>query len=568
MSAAALLPHPTIGIDPTSLPIGPKEAFVLSQVDGMATLPDISACTGFSEEEIEDILRLLERLGAVHFETPPPLERTSPSRAPSELPPRSFSRTGSSSTRMRAVGWKPDDISNDGSSPGSAPDADSARPHERNLALTNGLSPHLAAIDPALLDEPAEIDRETKLEILEMFSGLERHSYYELLGVSPDADKKLIKAAYFERVNVFHTDRFYGKDLGAFRARLERIFATLTKAHDTLTRAKLREEYDRYLASRQMTRGVRDSLPPSGIPSQPPAQSVRSLESPAIPRAPKPPRLGTEGIPALDLEPISVLPGSDPPEERAARPTPAAPRTLDPNAARRLLAKKLGHRTSPAPSAAGPQSLHPTPSSAPQSPADREQLKKVAAEQLRQRFEARQGSPSSQVQRYVDMAEAARAKREWGSALNNVRIALTLLPDDPRLLALRDEVQDEADRVMADQFFEQARYEEGDGHFERAARSYERAARGKQASHQSERAAQLFERAAHCLLEARGDRRKIVELARQAVTLDIQKPHFRLTLARAYDYAGMRSSALGEVGRALELDPQNEEAKNLQKQFK
>jgi Tfp pilus assembly protein PilF len=64
------------------------------------------------------------------------------------------------------------------------------------------------------------------------------------------------------------------------------------------------------------------------------------------------------------------------------------------------------------------------------------------------------------------------------------------------------------------------------------------------------------------------NKRKLVEMARKSVSLDNREVDYRLTLAKAYDVTGMRTSAQGEVRRALELDPANKDAKELQKALK
>ncbi len=554
MSAAYLLPYPTAGIDPTSLPIGPREAFVLSQVDGLATIAELSLGTGLDEELVSEILVRLEALGAIRF------GEAAPER-PSGI--SSLGNTSASSTRMRTVSEKPTSVERN---------ASETVPPDREAHLTREQKQR-PRFDEALLDEPADLPRATKEEILELHGNLDRYSHYELLGVSDDADRKTIKSAYFERVSVFHADRFFGKDLGNYKARIERIFGALTKAHDTLTRAQLRSDYDRYLRSRRATHGVRDSLPPSGVPVSPSgaaaAGSRDSLVQPVIPRAPRSPSIFSDALLPFELEstldgdsslpPLDLEPSSEPPAE--PRPGPQSGlRAPDPAAARRLLAKKFGHRQAPSSSS--------STSTSGLLSVDKEQVKKVVSEQMRARYEARHGGENSQIQRYVEMAEEARGKREWGSALNSLRIALSLVPEDARIGDLLEEIQEEADRSMADRFIEQAKYEEADGHMDRAARSYERAARGKSSGSHVERASPLYERAAFCLLAARGDRRKMVELARLAVTLDPKRSSARIVLAQAYELSNMRTSALGELSRALELDPKNEEAKQLQKQLK
>ena len=119
--------------------------------------------------------------------------------------------------------------------------------------------------DPALLDEETDLPEETKHEILEVFSLLDDANHYTMLGVERTAEKKDIKAAYFVLVQQFHADRFFGKKLGTFKGRIDRIFAALTKAHDTLARNRSRAQYDAYLKSREETLGARDSVAPRRI---------------------------------------------------------------------------------------------------------------------------------------------------------------------------------------------------------------------------------------------------------------------------------------------------------------
>ena len=55
-------------------------------------------------------------------------------------------------------------------------------------------------------------------------------------------------------MNDFHPDRYFGKSLGSFKPKLERLFTRVTEAHDVLTRVSAREDYDRYLTTVRHTR--------------------------------------------------------------------------------------------------------------------------------------------------------------------------------------------------------------------------------------------------------------------------------------------------------------------------
>jgi IclR helix-turn-helix domain len=54
-------------VDMRSLPLGPLDAFVLSQVDGRATVDEIAAASSLSPAETHRVLHVLAERGAVDF---------------------------------------------------------------------------------------------------------------------------------------------------------------------------------------------------------------------------------------------------------------------------------------------------------------------------------------------------------------------------------------------------------------------------------------------------------------------------------------------------------------------
>ncbi len=427
-------------------------------------------------------------------------------------------------------------------------------------------------INPDDLEPTIDIDLSVQKKILQLYAILATADHYTLLGLTPSAEKKEIKAAYFERMNLFHTDKFYGKNIGSFGPKLQKIVQTLTKASDTLSRKKTRAEYDAYLSSRTTTIGARTSVAPAARSSHPPAAADRPQRPavapvdifPQIPRAPRAPQVSDPRPPPANqqVSPSNMTsPPSAPVESKAVVTpprTPGGPASQD--AARRMLARKMGARAArpgATPNAtAGGQRPSPPPAAS---------TREALEADLRQRFDARRNPGKLQIDKYVKMADDAVNQENWSEAVSAIRLAAQAAPDDPKVQTRLQEIQSQADRALAPQFLAQAKYEEKDGRPERAARSYERAARGTNS-------AELFEKAARCLLKvgrlSDSDKRKVVEMARKSVTLDNRAADYRLTLARAYDVAGMRTSAQGEVRRALELEPNNKDAKELQKALK
>src|SRR4030095_10531095 len=84
-----------------------------------------------------------------------------------------------------------------------------------------------------------------------------------------------------------------------------------------------------------------------------------------------------------------------------------------------------------------------------------------------------------QVQRYLDAASEAEARRDLVSATNALRIATSLNPEDKSLEARLRDTETRAANGLAESYLEQAQYEEREGRWLEAAASYRRASRGK-----------------------------------------------------------------------------------------
>jgi len=100
----------------------------------------------------------------------------------------------------------------------------------------------------------AGISPEEQKTILELYERLERIDHYALLGVSATDDIKAIKRAYFTKAKEHHPDRYFRKDTGSLKPKIDAIFAALAKAEATLGNKNERLAYDAYLSERLKTR--------------------------------------------------------------------------------------------------------------------------------------------------------------------------------------------------------------------------------------------------------------------------------------------------------------------------
>lgn len=520
------LPRLVEGIDLRGLPIGPAQAFVLSRVDGMCTELEIADEAGIEPNVVTATLEELVRLGAIWFDQPPSSEAQRAQRAQPRL---------SGATRI-----------------GPIVEASGSRQAQH---------PAAALYDPRDLEEDVDLELERRRQILDVFHRLDSTTHYQLLRVEVAADKRAIKNAYFEVVNVFHPDRYFGKKLGTFKPKLERIFARLTEAHDTLTRSGPRAEYDAYLASLDQTRRV-DQVE-ANVAAQ--VQAIqRQIEEEARAAVQAPPASAPGSSPRSPLNSsTSTSSGAHTavqvkPFERSQSPQPTSGTRQrlqslppsDPEARKRALARKLGGRTMSGNfAAAAPPASSPNPAPTPQ----RIEVRERAMEDLKRHYEQRiNQARTERAERYVANARLSLTNKDAISAVNALRIAASLVPDNPQLNARLLEVQTEAEALLSNHYLAQAQYEEREGRMAEAARSYARATIGSPN-------ARTFERAAYCALMAEaGDLRAAGDHARRAVQLAPDDVQARVTLARIYVTAGMKQSALAEFERAATLAPKDD----------
>jgi len=127
------------------------------------------------------------------------------------------------------------------------------------------------------------LSRDEKQKILAIYDKLERVSYYDLFGVTPQASRKEIRDSYFALSREFHPDRFFRRDIGDFRWRLDSIFKKLTLAYDVLTTAKSREEYDQTIMEEIKAAKERSAEPKQRKEKEPPKPAAEPPPEKAAP---------------------------------------------------------------------------------------------------------------------------------------------------------------------------------------------------------------------------------------------------------------------------------------------
>ncbi len=92
-------------------------------------------------------------------------------------------------------------------------------------------------------DEAIDIDATAQREIDDVYGRVASSNYFEVLGVAAGADLETIRQAFHALSRKFHPDRFFGKNLGGFREKIERIFKRAVEASEVLSNAEKRAAY-------------------------------------------------------------------------------------------------------------------------------------------------------------------------------------------------------------------------------------------------------------------------------------------------------------------------------------
>jgi tetratricopeptide (TPR) repeat protein len=399
--------------------------------------------------------------------------------------------------------------------------------------------------------EDVDLDEEARREVLDRHRSLDQLDHYAQLGVAHDADRKIVKRAYFDLAARFHPDRYFRKRLGSFKTRMEVIFGRITLAHDTLTSPEKRADYDAYLDEQRRARGIEDLMADALAEVARAKEAVeREVGEAAAATAAATPAGKTSGTQ------IAVTPSAAPPT--TATPTPpgesrssSASRPIDPAVRREALARKLLGGRAPPPGftpPGGTRTSVPAPSVPPAQPTAAD-----AMDALRRRYEQRkEHAQGAQAQKYVGNAEAALAKGDVVTAANNFRVAMSLVPGDADLARRAKAVREQADAVLAQTYRKQGDYEEKTGQWPEAARSWTRVARARPDD------ADAHDRAAGALVKGGGDLHEASRLAERACVLEPANAAFRVTLGSVFLAANLPLKARRELETAAQLAPQDD----------
>jgi hypothetical protein len=212
---AEKVPRLVAHIDVRQFKLDAMDGFLLTRIDGRLGKKQLAEDTGLPEFQVEKTLEKLTKLGVVEIVDP-----NAPIAPP---PPPASTRDRTQLPQFASIGIAP-------------------------------------KYDPKELEEDIELAPEQKKRVLDMYYRLDDLDHYTLLGVGKEADKKTVKRSYFELASLMHPDRYFKKNLGSFKGKMEVLFGRITEAHDTLVDAAKRLDYDAYLDEVATTKGMEAML--------------------------------------------------------------------------------------------------------------------------------------------------------------------------------------------------------------------------------------------------------------------------------------------------------------------
>ena len=482
---AEKFPRIVASVDLRQLKLDATDGFLLTRIDGKSTAKELARDTGLPDFQVDRALEKLVKLGAV--------EIWDPTAPVVNVLPAAPARDRTKLPEFASIG---DDLK----------------------------------YDPKELDEEVELSADQKKRVLDLYYRLEDLDHYTLLGVGKEADKKTVKRSYFELASVMHPDRYFKKNLGSFKGKMEALFGRVTEAHDALVDAAKRLDYDAHLDEVATTKGME-------------AMFERAVEETR--------RAAANQATALAAQRDSSAGGNSSARPGPITPVPATPQgpsAAELQARREALARRLLGGNSvrpPSASASMPPPSVPNPM--------RYASSSDAVDALKRRYEERvDNATANQAKKYVKAAEDSISKNDIVAAASSLHIATKFAPDDAALAMRYQEVRNQADTLLCESYAKQAVYEERGHHWPEAAKNWQKVAKIKVTD------LRAHAHAAHCLLRAsNGDLHQAAEHAKLAVAGEPQDITHHVTMADIYLKAGKTASAKRAAETGLALDPAN-----------
>lgn len=354
----------------------------------------------------------------------------------------------------------------------------------------------------------------------ELFGLVQNGTYYELLGVPVEADAKAVQQAYYELSRAWHPDRYFRRELGPYRERLETVFASLTRAYKTLTSEAERTRYHRDLEEA----GVRLGRPRRPTPRAEAAAPRPAPAPPPVAPAARPPAATPAPPPAPAVHEVALPRGRPAPDATTSAPPPSTSGSGRPQS-----------------------SLPPRLAGQPASQLRANPLVNAVREQVRERLD--------RAKRYFQTGKEDLEAGRYVKAVGALKLALDLDPKNEVYQKLHEEAKAKARVQQAEHYMNQARVASENMQEPVAIEALKRALEYEPADPTP------YFRVGRWMLEKENNPRAALQLLRKAVEKKPDSAEYRLALGDLYVTLNMHLNARREYQAVLDRDKKNEKAK-------
>lgn len=489
------------------------EGFVLSRVDSMCSLQTTCLLTGLGEEKTLEILLELKDKGLIVVGDPedtPAIvgSTTDPPHRPAE-PRRSV---GAALERVDTVV--------DATPLGALADQEIEQPEGEEddpdaLAAEEPRRRATGEWKDSDTDEECDLKPEIRKSIREQHNRLGLLNIFELLGVPPEADIKLIRKGFFAKSKMFHPDRHFGKKLGPYNSMLHEIFKQMNAGYKLLCDASKLQEYRQMVLQQQEQEHLAQQVELAAEEGNAEHEPVAGEYQVTTRRRPRTSTFRAQRAKAL-MDLVGQRQGADRPA-----PAPSPPPPADEDRGRRVR-RQSDHR--------------------------------IRA----QRVTGALFSRAKKAQQFYAQGKAQLDRGQFLAATASLKLAMTYNPQERAYGEAFAFAARKAGELTAENCFKRGMMEESVGRFDAAALSFVKAAQ------QNPKGAYLI-KAAEAMLWTRDsqDLIRAKDYATKAVQTEPNSVDIRIVAAKVYKAAGMKRNARRELQQALKIEPNNSEVKDL-----
>ena len=570
------------GTSLSGVQLSAQEGFVLSRVDGFTPASMICEMTGLGRTQTLKLLAALVEKGLVQVGDS--AKGTASGGAKAESKPGASERAKSTGIRGRATitppGGNPSvsTSTNAGVSKsvresgtresakargGSTTKTNRAKQPDRDLApAPDPEDDTIEAAEARLTDEErATLDqdetdgitlkRAVRIKVNEIHRQLKSMTFFELLGVPIDANEKRIRRAYFRRSKEYHPDRYYTKNVGYYKDRLNDIFTQINSAYEFLLDESQREAYRSTLEQHRQNQELQQQL------ARRSQDELEELEALKAKQEDIPPGKGssTSSVKALERaasrsEQSSV--GKETAETSSSY-SMHRPRRVERISITTDNPRSTTKQTASSGSEPAEEVADDDPDRAVRRQADRDRRRRFSTHHP---MVLRRKKARSYYEQGIKQLEEGKSL----AAAASLKLATTFDPAEKEYQHAYERAAYESRHITADNHFKRAAFEESVGRFEAAADLYCQAADACPEATYLIKAAEVLHMVKR-VAEAK-------EYGAKAVSTAPDSAVARVLLAKILLDAGMLENARREAEMGLKIEPGNKEIKALLKQIR